>query len=835
MADVETLNVENKNRDKYPVAKAHNLLPRSKWFRDYYFKGFNRSWNNEFLFFTTGTDWDVILYEAEFYVGPDVLEMVGQKGKGAYYSAESMAQKVDIPDNFYDQSLVERRAWFFEKVMLDYVPQEIISENDLLAGGRFSTMLSRCLSKSEAKVYWKYAFQNRKNMKQYHYNGFGNAGACSGHIICDFQKILTVGFKGIHQEIQDRYDKLTTSEKKGSKGAQLRAMLASAEIPRKFAKKYAEKCRLLQKVASTPERVEELEQMAQNLDRVPWEPAETFWQGVQAIWLSHLLIMAEESYPGAGTSFGRFDQLLWNLYKKDVIENKLISKDFAKEILGCFSFHCHTAYDAMMKIWAAKHGANAGFGQLITLSGCGPNGEDLTNELTYTILEVIDEWYPSLEPKPNIRLHRNTPERLMNVIVDMISRSQGAPFLLNFDERSMAGLVRQGIPADKVWDYGIVGCLENTMCGNDRSSTVNCNPNLAKSIELTLFNGKNMPTDDPKKSKKQLGPVSGNPEDFHTWDEFWEAWKIQCQFLIKHVVDIYNPQEFVRSEFLPTPYVSTIVGGCIEKALDVKRGGPEHFYITIEGGGYGTLVDSLLAIKKYVYDEKRYTISQVKNALIHNFEGSSEVQTMQALFKNKAPKYGNDDTECNEIAQKVMEFWSSETWKYTSPNGAQYRPGMLSWNYWAGPDASKTVATPDGRTHGAFLSNAICPTTGTNNQGPTAVTNSVGYALGGKLNDGTYENFLPNGASHTITFNPNVFLRDEEHKEKFKGFIRGYIENGGTALQINLINAEMLRDAQKHPENYQELLVRVTGYNAYFVTIGRELQEEIISRDEHNL
>ncbi|TFG18859.1 MAG: hypothetical protein EU530_07940 [Promethearchaeota archaeon] len=159
----------------------------------------------------------------------------------------------------------------------------------------------------------------------------------------------------------------------------------------------------------------------------------------------------------------------------------------------------------------------------------------------------------------------------------------------------------------------------------------------------------------------------------------------------------------------------------------------------------------------------------------------------------------------------------------------------ISWNYWSGPDAAKTVETPDGRTYGQFLSNAICPTTGIATQGPTAVTNSVGIALGGKTEDGKFVNYLPNGASHTITFNPSVVLKDAEHKEKFKGYLRGYIENGGTALQINMINAEMLRDAQKNPENYSELLVRVTGYNAYFTTIGRELQDEIISRDEHIL
>ena len=530
MSDV---NKESRKEPKFPIAQAHDLLPRSKWLRDYYFSGFKRKWNNLFMFFTTGLDWDLLLNEAEFYVAPDILAMVGNKGKGAFYSAESMAITVDLPNDFWDYSLPERRAIFFEKVMLDYVPQEIISENDLLAGGRFSTMLSRCLNEKETKTFWKQTIKNRDAVKEFHYNGFGNTGATSGHIICDFKTVVDKGFKYIHKNIQDRYNQLTEKEKEGEKGDQLRAMIRSSEIPRKFAEKYAEKCRKLKETASTQERVKELEQMARNLEEVPWEPAETFWQGVQSIWTTHMLIMAEESYPGPGTSFGRFDQILGELYKKDVIDEKNITKDFAKEILGSFWFHCHTAYDALM-VLGEKHGINSSFGQLITLSGCGPNGEDLTNDLTYTILEVVDEWYPSLEPKPNIRLHRNTPDKLLNVVIDMISRSQGAPFLLNFDERSIAGLILEGVPEDQVWDYACVGCLENTMQGNDRSGTVNCNPNLTKSIELTLWNGKNMPTDLPNKSKKQLGPKTGEVEDLLTWEDFWNAWEQQIKFHIKY-------------------------------------------------------------------------------------------------------------------------------------------------------------------------------------------------------------------------------------------------------------------------------------------------------------
>lgn len=833
MSELDNKSEVKKEVPKYHIAEPHHLSPRSKWLRDYYFKGVEREWNNQYMPFTTGTDWDIIWNETDYYVAPEVHFYIGNKGKGVFEgSLRSMALPVKLPDNFWELSLPERRIHFFEEVMLNYVPQEIISENDLIAGGRFNTQLSNCFTKKETKRYWKNNLNVRHKFYKFHKSGFGNVGATPGHLIPDHETIIKKGFKYIYEKAETQYDQLNEREKKGPKGQELRAMMEAAEVPRKLAIKYAEECRRLKETASSSERVEELEQMAKNLEKVPWEPAETFWQGVQAIWLTHMLIMAEESYPGPGISFGRTDLHLWHLYKKDVVDEKTISKEFAKDILGSFWFHCNSAYDA--QIIFGKQGITSAFGQLMTLSGCGPNGEDLTNELTYTILEVVDEWSPILEPKPNVRLHRNSPEKLLNIIVNMVSRSQGAPFLINFDERSIAGMITEGISPEEAWDYACVGCLENTMQGNDRSGTVNCNPNLTKSIELTLWNGKNMPYNDvATKTGQQIGPKTGNSEDLQTWEDFWNAWKKQIEFLIKYTVDTYNLTEELRAEFVPTPYLSTLVRGCIEKGLDIRRGGPEIRFITVEGVGFATTVDSLLAIKKFVYDDNKYTITKIKDALINDFEGE-EFAVIQTMLKNRAPKYGNDVDKADELARKIMKVWSDETWKYKTPTNYQFRPGMLSWNYWAGADAGFTVATPNGRNKGTFLSNAICPSNGADLKGPTAVTNSVGVVLGGKTENGAYINYLPNGSSHTITFNPSI-LKDPEHKEKFKSYLKGYVENGGTCLQINMLDVEMLKDAQKHPENYTNLLVRITGYNAYFNAIGKELQDEIIARESHQI
>lgn len=835
MADMEAIG------PKFKIAEPHDLSPRSKWLRDYYFMGVNREWNNEYMPYTTGIKNDRVWAENDYYIVPEVYFYMGYNSYGVFgQSLNLRAPKISLPQNFWDLSIPERRMVFFEEAMVNYIPQEIIGP-ELLCGGRFNTQLSKCLNDLELKHYNEKVLECRMAAFEYHNHGFGNAGATGGHLIPDYATVVKKGFKFLFEKATKSYEQLSESDKKGPKGAELRAIIHATQIPKKLAQKYAEECRRLIRESKDldSQRIEELEQMARNCERVPWEPASTFWEGVQSVWMTHMLVMAEESYPGPGTSFGRIDQYLGDLYQKDVIEEGNITKEFAKDIIGSFIFHCNTAYDAQIKV--GFQGITAGFGQLMTLSGMGPNGEDLTNELTYTILECMDDWYPILEPKPNVRLHRNTPDRFLNFIIDMITRAQGAPFLINFDERSMAGLIREGIPKDIVWDYACVGCMENTMQGNDRSGTVNCNPNLVKSIFLTLYNGISINHNQdfikfhPKEGKpKQKGPKTGNPELFNTWSEFWNAFATQLKFIIKHTVDTYNLSEQLRSDYLPTPYLSSLVRGCIEQGLDVRSGGPEIRFVTIEGVGFATLVDSLLAIKKYIYDEKKYSMAELKAALESNYSGNPEYVKMQSLFQNKAPKYGNDDPEADEMARKVMELWADECLKYKTPTNFQFRGGMLSWNYWAGEDAAFTDATPNGRLKGTFLSNAICPTNGCDQKGPTSNANSVGKALGGKTMSGEYVNYLPNGASHTITFNPSM-LRDPEHKEKFKAYLRGYIENGGSALQINMIDAEMLKDAQKHPENYKHLLVRVTGYNAYFVAIGKELQDEIISREMHKI
>ncbi len=831
-------------KPRYAIKMPVNISPRIQWLRDYYFQGVGRAWNNEYTSWTTGTPWDFQFNELSFYIVPETYSFL-QTFRSSF---NQVARPVALSSDFWKWSLPERRAWFNNEVVVRYLPREILP-GDLIAGARFNIQTSSCLTEKETRQRDKQVYGPkgaRAAMLWFHNHGYGNSGATSGHLIPDYGRILCKGWKAVHAELEAAYAALPESGKRGKQGGQLRAMMTAATMPRDLASAYSAECSRLAQLEPDSARRAEFQQMAGILTRVPWEPAQDFWEAVQSLWLTHMLVMSDENYPGPGVSFGRLDQYLYPLWDKSIRAG--MEPEFGKEILKCFWMHCNTVYDGMIRT-GGNQGITAGYGQLFTVSGLGPNGRDMTNDLTYILLDVIDEMSPILEPKPNVRLHRGAPDKLLDRVVEMVASSQGSPFLLNFDERSMAGMMLQArksgrtdlINANNVFDYAPVGCLENTMVGNDRSGTVDANLNLLKAVELALTGGYDLvPFTDGISGKTdppaRWGADTGNAAQFQTWEQFWDAYAAQTRYIIRRIVDLYERSESLRALFAPTPYVSCLVKGCARKGLDINEGGAELGYVTIEAVTYATTVDSLLAVKYLVYDQKVCTLAELVQALKDNWVGH---EVMQAQALHKAPKYGRDDDAADALACQVMELWTGETWKYkTKSTGRQFRPGMLSWNYWVA-DSFILPASPDGRPQGKFLSNALCPSNGADINGPTANVNSVGKVLGGRAADGKgdwddYLNVLPNGGSHTMTFNPSL-LRDPEHRQKFKAFLRGYTENGGSALQVNLIDAGLLRDAQQHPENYRYLLVRVTGYNAYFTSIGRELQNEIIARESHQM
>jgi trans-4-hydroxy-L-proline dehydratase len=361
---------------KHALKEPSGLSPRIAWLRDYYFRGKERAWNNQFTAWTTGTPWDNLFNEITFYNVPETFLLLSALS-GSFLQS---ARKVPLHPEFWQWSLPERRAWFVREVIVNKVPLEILP-GDLIAGARFNVQASLCLNEKEARE-WNRLVRGKNGARQqvmwFHGHGYGNAGATSGHLIPGHERLLTLGWKGIHEDLLERYNALGGARQRGPGGAQLRAMLTAATMARDLAARYRDLCRSLAGREQDSRRRKELERMAANLDRVPWEPPADFWEAVQALWLNHMLVLTDENYPGAGVSFGRMDQYLLPFYQRSMQDG--MDREFAKEILKCFWVHCNTAYDAM--IANGHQGITAGFGQLLTLSGLGKDGRDMTNELT---------------------------------------------------------------------------------------------------------------------------------------------------------------------------------------------------------------------------------------------------------------------------------------------------------------------------------------------------------------------------------------------------------------------------------------------------------------------
>lgn len=783
---------------------SESLSARVRALRDEYFSFRERDhFRNEVIGFSTGEPDDVLFSSYQWGVAPEVFIF----SKAFQDTLSASAVRVELPPGFWDKSLARRRAIFFTEVIRRHLPVTIL-KGELIVGAHFNTALSRTFTRAEAKR-WRKREKKwfRKNLKMI-VMGQGNCGAVPGHLIPDYPTVVREGFKGL----VEKFGKL----KQGASAEHadyLDALIESVEGVPEFTARYA---RLAEEKAageSDPERRSELLEIARICMKVPWEPAATFHEALQSLWFTHMLVMAAESYPGPGLSPGRVDQYLYPFFKAD-IEQGRITREQARELLQCWFIKHNYAYDFMGRV-GTNQGINSGFGQLITLGGCGPDGEDVSNDLTGLLLEVIEQMN-LLEPKPNVRLHPKTPEPLMDQVVGLLSRAQGAPFLMNFDDISMKALAWSGLPREKLWDYAPVGCLENTLQGNDRSGTVDVNPNLAKPVELVFGNGRDL------RFKLRLGPRTGDPCRFESFDQFKAAYFKQLGHQLDVILELACEADALRAEFEPTPYLSAIVGGCAESGKDVTAGGCEHNFITVEGVALATAIDSLAAVKKVIFDDGRLSMAELCRAIRANYEGFEAVR--QTLLR-RAPKYGNDDPGADEIARELNHFFAEAVSGRTSPaTGRRFRTGFLSWNYWI-LYSTTTAATPDGRKRGTYLSNGVCPVNGVDRRGPVAVARSV-YRLDLEK--------VPNGGSHTISFNP-VMARTDRGKANLKAFLRAYGIEGGSALQVNVIDPETLRLAQKNPNEYSNLLVRVTGYNAYFTTLGKEIQDEIISREAFRL
>lgn len=682
---------------------SENLPERIKRARDYYFLDDKRPHQNVCVAFTTGMPTDFIEHFLVLHAAysPEFAGMFG--GVEGFEQMEEglrlMAKKLDLPKDFWAQSLIVRRAMVFRQT-LRQIDVEILPD-ELIAGFKFSTGMSSGFNEQEAEEFKKKRRELEDKGVHYALLGVSGSSSAQGHLVADHQTVLEKGFKRVKEEAEENLKKAVSPKRQDF----YRSVIICCEAAKEFAHRYALEARKAAGMEKDKKRKAELLQIAENCENMPWNPPRGYWEALQSLWFQHMLIMIAENYMGPGTSFGRLDQYMYPYYKKD-LEEKKITRDWAKELFQSFCVKANYAYDYMPAL--GRHGRHAGDGQLFTVGGMGIGDKDVTNDLTYLCIEAFYE-LNMLEPKLNVRIHSGTPEKLLYMVSDISAKTQGAPFILNFDKSVIEALENEGLTHEEAVDYAPIGCLENTIRGS-KGGTVDVHFNLAKAIELTFNRGRDFFTGE------MVTFDTGDPTQFKAFDVFLNAYKAQLKATLDIIIQQEKDLAVIRGEYFPCPYLSTLITGCMEDGVDVNQGGGRYNPTTINGTGIATVVDSLAAVKKFVFDTPKVTMEVLTQALKANFEGYEE---LRALLWSKAPKFGNDDDYVDLLGRDVSRFWTLYVAKHTTPNGRKFRAGYLSWNHFI-PYGKTTMATPDGRRNGTHLSGGVGPVEGQDKNGPTA-------------------------------------------------------------------------------------------------------------------
>ena len=629
-----------------------------------------------------------------------------------------------------------------------------------------------------------------------------------GHTVLGY-KMFRTGFLDLKSEIADAVAALDfrSDPQAYERAEELRAMDIACDAIIMFAGRHAEKLEVMAAKEKDDERRSELERMAAICRRVPAHAPETLHEMLQHYWFIHLGVVTELN-PWDSFNPGRLDQHLWPVYSKGLEEGTLTTEQ-AYELLGCFwvKFNNHPS-PPKMGVTAQESNTYTDF-CLINLGGVKPDGTDAVNPMSYILLDVIQEMR-IVQPSSMIQVSRKNPDTLIHKALDIIRTGFGQPSVFNTDA-IIQELVRQGKSIVDARNGGASGCVETGAFGTE-CYWLTGYFNLVKILEVTLNNGF-----DPR-TEVQVGPKTGDPRQFTSWQEFLQAYRQQ----INHFADIKirgnNVIEKTFALHLPVPFLSLLLDDCIAVGKDYNAGGARYNTTYIQGVGLGSVTDILTSIRFNIYDRCRYTWDEVLKALKDNFGGAEEMQ-YEMIYHT--PKYGNDDDYADTQAVEVFEMFHDAVTGRPTPRGGIHRINMLpttSHVYFG----NVTGATPDGRMAGVPLSEGISPFQGVDRQGPTAVLKSASKI----------DHLRTGGTLLNQKFSPE-FFQDEESYQKLTALIRSYFSLDGHHIQFNVVSAETLRNAQKHPEQHRDLIVRVAGYSDYFNDLGEDLQNEIIRRTEH--
>ncbi|MDU2937672.1 MAG: glycyl radical protein [Enterobacteriaceae bacterium] len=689
--------------------------------------------------------------------------------------------------------------------------------------------------------------ENVFTVGNYYFNGVG-------HIAVDYAKVLHKGFKGIMQDVlaaMDAADKRSPDYLKQE--AFFKAVLISCNAAINFAHRYARKAREMADDVS-PQRRSELMEIARICETVPENGASSFYEACQSFWLTHAIIQIESN--GHSISPARFDQYMYPFLAQD----RSITPEMAQELLDCLWIK----FNDINKV--RDEDSTKGFGgypmfQNLIVGGQTRGGLDATNPLSYMAMTATA--HVSLhEPSFSVRIWAKSPDDFLLKACEVSRLGMGIPAYYN-DEVIIPALINRGLSLEDARDYGIIGCVEPQGPGKTEGWHDAAFFNMSKVLEITLNNGRS--------GTRQLGPKTGEIADFHCFDDVLEAYRKQMAWFVHHLTAADNSVDLAHAERAPLPFLSCMVDDCISRGKTVQEGGAHYNFTGPQGVGVANVGDSLMAIKRLVFEEGRVSLAHLKEALDSNFGRSAEtpsvpakaeegdvtydmvlgalkkilgensgidlsalakpaepvaqgsLEALRQMLINGVPKFGNDIDEVDMMARAGAEIYCREVEKYRNPRGGVFQAGLypVSANVAMG---TAVGATADGRLAGEPLPDGVSPSRGMDCSGPTAAANSVA-----KLDHA----LASNGTLFNQKFHPAA-LKGEDGLHHLAALLRGFFDQKGMHVQFNVVDRSILLAAQKEPEKYRDLVVRVAGYSAQFVSLDKSVQDDIIMRTEHS-
>jgi len=639
-----------------------------------------------------------------------------------------------------------------------------------------------------------------------------------GHFVTGYDKAIRVGFKAIKEEAEQKMAEIVARTMPGNTNEQYnfyRAVAIVCEGMITLTKRYAALAREKAAIEKNPERRDELLKMGEVLDWCMENPCRTYHEALQCLYMYQTCLCLEANMHGI--TMGRVDQYLGDFLERDLANGSITEAD-AQELLDMF----YLKVAEMNKPWsngATQSAPGYTSGQLMSMGGVDKNGNDSSNRVTYMMLQCVSRLVLH-DPPQSLRIHKNTPPELWEAAIETTKICGGLPTFEN-DDVIIPALIKRGLTLEDARNYSPIGCVEPGGNGNDWPACGGTGSmsyiNLPNAVLLAINDGRlTMPLFTPPGGEvPQVGLPTGHLYEMETFEQVKEAYRKQVEFFVRWHVLINNNAEYVTRELLPLPVVSATMGGCMESGRDVMYGGAKYNGSGIPGIGIGNVADSLFMIKHLCFDTKKCTTRELYDALINNWKGYED---LQQYIKSSNLHYGNAVREVDELAA-----WASETFAetVTSCSGPRcnYTAAMfpVTANVMFG---MFTGATPDGRTAGTPLADGISPVQQMDKNGPTAVVTSVAAID---------QTSFANGTLLNMKFSPSA-LNGKDGITKLSQLIQTYFELGGMELQINVISAETLKDAQRNPENYKNLVVRVAGFSAYFVELHITGQNDLISR-----